>query len=43
MPLQPLSTRLMVWSVVMAAAAVVAFLFFAQYARKEIAAGYLAR
>src|ERR1700692_4223200 len=41
-PLQPLSTRLMVWCVAAAAAAVIAFLFFAQYARKETAAGYLA-
>jgi membrane fusion protein len=41
-PLQPLSTRLMVWSVISAAAAIIAFLFVAQYARKEIAVGYLA-
>ncbi|MEA2740976.1 MAG: rane fusion protein, partial [Acetobacteraceae bacterium] len=41
-PLQPLSTRLMVWCVAAAAAGVIAFLFFAQYARKETAAGYLA-
>jgi membrane fusion protein len=41
-PLQPLSTRLMVWCVVATAAGVVAFLFSAQYARKEIASGYLA-
>ncbi|MDR3533129.1 MAG: HlyD family efflux transporter periplasmic adaptor subunit [Rhodopila sp.] len=41
-PLQPLSTRLMVWCVAAAAVAVIAFLFFAQYARKETAAGYLA-
>ena len=41
-PLQPLSTRLMVWSVFLVAAAVIVFLFFAQYARKEIALGYLA-
>lgn len=40
-PLQPLSTRLMVWCVAAAAAGVIAFLFFAQYARKETAAGYL--
>jgi membrane fusion protein len=32
----------MVWSVFAAAAGVITFLFFAQYARKEIAPGYLA-
>src|SRR4051812_42681409 len=41
-PLQPLSTRIMVWCVAAAALGVIAFLFFAQYARKETAAGYLA-
>jgi membrane fusion protein len=41
-PLQPLSTRLMVWCSAAAALGVIAFLFFAQYARKETAAGYLA-
>lgn len=41
-PLQPLSTRVMAWCVCLAAAAVIAFLFFAQYARKESASGYLA-
>jgi membrane fusion protein len=41
-PLQPLSTRLMVWSVFFVAAAVIVFLIFAQYARKEVALGYLA-
>ena len=41
-PLQPLSTRLMVWSVIAAASAIIAFLFVAQYARKETAPGYLA-
>jgi membrane fusion protein len=40
-PLQPLSTRLMVWCIIAASACVVAFLFFAQYARKEVAIGYL--
>jgi len=40
-PLQPMSIRLMVWSVVAATAVVIAFLFFAQYARKETVAGYL--
>jgi membrane fusion protein len=41
-PLQPLSTRIMVWCATATAVGVIAFLFFAQYARKEIAAGYLA-
>jgi membrane fusion protein len=41
-PLLPLSTRLMVWCVAAATAGVIAFLFFAQYARKEVASGYLA-
>src|SRR5690349_15724821 len=41
-PLPPLPTRVMVWSVFAAAAGVITFLFFAQYARKEIAPGYLA-
>jgi membrane fusion protein len=41
-PLQPLSTRIMVWCVTAAAVGVIIFLFFAQYARKEVAAGYLA-
>jgi membrane fusion protein len=41
-PLQPLSTRVMVWCVAAAALGVIGFLFFAQYARKETAAGYLA-
>jgi len=41
-PLQRLSTRLMVWSVSATAAGAIAFLFVAQYARKEIAPGYLA-
>jgi len=40
-PLQPLSVRLTVWFITAAVAAVIAVLFFAQYARKEIAAGYL--
>ena len=40
-PLQPLSTRLMVWCVVVASACVIAFLFVGQYARKEVAVGYL--
>jgi membrane fusion protein len=41
-PLQPLSTRLMVWCIFAAAAGMIGFLFFAQYARKETAPGYLA-
>ena len=41
-PLQPLSSRIMVWCVTAAAVGVISFLFFAQYARKETAAGYLA-
>jgi membrane fusion protein len=41
-PLQPLSTRITVWCVVAAAIGAITFLFFAQYARKEIVAGYLA-
>lgn len=41
-PLQPLPTRLMVWFITGAAAAVIAFLFLAQYARKETVTGYLA-
>lgn len=41
-PLQPLSTRLLVWSVIGATGLVIAFLFLAQYARKEVAQGYLA-
>lgn len=40
-PLQPLSTRLMVWCIIAASACIIAFLFFAQYARKEVAVGYL--
>ena len=41
-PLQPLSIRLTVWSMTAAVAAVITALFFAQYARKETAMGYLA-
>jgi membrane fusion protein len=40
-PLQPLSVRLTVWFVVLSAAAIIAFLFFAHYARKETVTGYL--
>ena len=41
-PLQPLPARLMVWFVTACMAAVLVFLFFAQYARKETVAGFLA-
>ena len=41
-PLQPLPTRLLVWFITAIAVAVVVFLFFAQYARKETVTGYLA-
>jgi membrane fusion protein len=40
-PLQPLSTRLLVWCIVAASACVIGILFFAHYARKEVALGYL--
>jgi len=40
-PLQPMSIRLMVWSIIAATAAVIVFLFFAEYARKETVAGFL--
>jgi membrane fusion protein len=39
--LQSLPTRLMVWFIAAAAAAIIAFLFLAQYARKETVTGYL--
>ncbi len=39
--LQTLPTRLMVWFVTGVAAGIIAFLFFAQYARKETVTGYL--
>ena len=41
-PLQPLPTRLMIWLTFAASTTVVVFLFVAQYARKEVAPGYLA-
>ncbi len=41
-PLQPLPTRVMVWLIATATAAIIAFLFLAQYARKETVTGYLA-
>jgi membrane fusion protein len=41
-PLQPLPMRLMVWFITVAAAAIIVFLFLAQYARKETVTGYLA-
>ena len=40
-PLQPLSTRLTAWFITAIVAAIVTFLFFAQYARKETVTGYL--
>ena len=40
-PLQPLPIRLAVWLVAITIAVVIAFLFLAQYARKETALGYL--
>lgn len=40
-PLQPLSIRLTAWFIMAVVAAVVTFLFFAQYARKETVTGYL--
>src|SRR4051794_1040285 len=40
-PLQPLSTRLTAWFITAIVTAIVAFLFFAQYARKETVTGYL--
>src|SRR3954467_8054609 len=40
-PLQPLPVRFTVWLIALTVAAAVAFLFLAQYARKESALGYL--
>jgi len=40
-PLQPLSTRLTAWFITAVVAAILTFLFFAQYARKETVTGYL--
>jgi len=40
-PIQSLSVRLTVWSITASAAAIVVFLFVAQYARKETVTGYL--
>jgi membrane fusion protein len=40
-PLQPLPIRLAIWLVAITIAVVIAFLFLAQYARKETALGYL--
>ncbi|MGE0225615.1 MAG: HlyD family efflux transporter periplasmic adaptor subunit [Acetobacteraceae bacterium] len=42
-PLQPLSIRLTAWFVVLCVAGVAVFLFFAHYARKETALGYVAQ
>ena len=39
--LQPFSTKIASWFLAVATAALVAFLFIAQYARKETAVGYL--
>jgi membrane fusion protein len=39
--LQPLSTKIMAWFIATAVVAVIAFLFFGQYARKETVSGYL--
>jgi membrane fusion protein len=39
--LQPMSTKVVAWFLVASAAALVLFLFVAQYARKETAVGYL--
>lgn len=39
--LQPLSTKLLVWFIAAAVGLIVAFLLFAEYARKETVAGYL--
>lgn len=40
-PLQPLSIRLTAWFIILCVAGIVAFLFFAHYARKETALGYV--
>jgi membrane fusion protein len=40
-PMQPMRIRLTVWFIIAAVAAVIAFLFMAQYARKETVSGYL--
>ena len=39
--LQPLSTKVVVWFLAASAAVIILFLFVAQYARKEVAVGYL--
>ena len=39
--LQPVSTKIATWFLVVATAALIAFLVIAQYARKETAVGYL--
>jgi membrane fusion protein len=39
--LQPLSTKVVVWFLATSAALIILFLFVAQYARKEVAVGYL--
>ena len=40
-PLQPLPTRLMVWFVTICVVCVIAFLFLAEYARKETVSGFV--
>ena len=39
--LQPVSTKILAWSLTAAVALIIAFLFLAQYARKDTAVGYL--
>jgi membrane fusion protein len=39
--LQPFSTKIAIWFLAVVTAALIAFLFLAQYARKETAVGYL--
>jgi membrane fusion protein len=39
--LQPLSTKVVAWSLATSAAVIILFLFVAQYSRKEVAVGYL--
>jgi membrane fusion protein len=40
-PMQPVRVRFTVWFIISAVAAIITFLFIAQYARKETVAGYL--
>ena len=39
--LQPVSTKLLTWSLTVSVALIIVFLLFAQYARKDTATGYL--